>query len=74
MEVFSFKAVAFKQVDFLGEWKADWSTHGQPRYKPRDSANLKIITHEGDTIEVIPAKEQPVTIAEGIIHIPIDLA
>lgn len=73
MEKFSFKAVAFKQVDFLGEWRLDWSTHGQPRYKPRASARLRITTHDGDIIEVIPAKEQPVTIAEGAIHVPIDL-
>jgi hypothetical protein len=72
METFSFKAITFKQIDFLGEWKLDWSSHGQPRYKPRKSASLKIITHEGDIIDVIPAKEQPVTITEGTVHIPID--
>ncbi len=73
METFSFKAIAFKQVDFLGEWRLDWSSHGQPRYKPRTSSSLKITTHEGDVIDVIPAKEQPVTITEGVIHIPVDI-
>lgn len=67
MEKFSFKAVEFKQVDFLGEWRLDWNTHGQPRYKSRDSVSLKITTH-GDIIEIIPAREQPVTIAEGAIY------
>lgn len=73
METFSFTAIKFKKVDFLGEWRLDWSTHGQPRYKPRTSATLRIITHDGDIIDVTPAKEQPITISEGIIHIPVDL-
>lgn len=73
METFSFTAIKFKKVDFLGEWRLDWSTHGQSRYKPRTSATLRIITHDGDIVNVIPAKEQPITISEGIIHIPIDL-
>jgi hypothetical protein len=73
METFSFKTIEFKQVDFLGEWKLDWSSHGQPRYKPRTSASLKISTHDGNIIDVLPAKDQPVTITENIIHIPVDL-
>ena len=72
METFSFKAIAFKHIDFLGEWRLDWSSHGQPRYKPRKLSSLKIFMHDGDVIDVIPAKEQPVTITEGVIHIPVD--
>jgi len=73
MEMFSFKTFVFKQVDFMGEWKLDWSSQGQPRYKPRTSARLKITVDEGNVIDVVPAKEQPVTIVDGIIHIPVDL-
>ena len=72
METFSFKVIAFKHIDFLGEWRLDWSSHGQPRYKPRKLSSLKIFMHDGDVIDVIPAKEQPVTITEGVIHIPVD--
>jgi hypothetical protein len=72
METFSFKAIAFRNVDFLGEWRLDWSSHGQPRYKPRNLSSLKIFLPDGNVINVIPAKEQPVTITEGVIHIPVD--
>lgn len=47
----SFKVMKFSEVELLGNWKLDWSTHGYARYKPRENAIIKIILENGDVKE-----------------------
>ena len=68
----SYKTFKFVRIEFVGNWRLDWGTNGQARYKPRENARIKVTTTNDKEEDITPAQEDVVVVTGDTIHIPIE--
>jgi hypothetical protein len=67
----SFSVFTFDKLEFVGNWKLDWGSQGQARYKPREDAAIIVTKKDGTTENITPAQNDVVVVEGNIIHIPL---
>ncbi len=67
----SYSVFTFEKIDFVGNWRLDWGSQGQARYKPRENASIIVTKKDGTTENVTPTQNDVVVVERNIIHVPL---
>ncbi|MDA1347167.1 MAG: hypothetical protein O3C48_08135 [Crenarchaeota archaeon] len=65
-----YRVFQFKKLEFNGNWRLDWGSQGQARYKPREYASILITSIDGTVENITPASNDVVVVERNVIHIP----